>query len=142
MEQAMKHTGRARSMGIGLLMGGLTSLLVTIGGSMLSAALILKNDLPEEAVGYCSAGIIFFSTYLGAQLAAAQIKHRRLYVYSLSALIYFGCLLSMTALFFGGQYQGVAVTGLVVLAGWGVCVLTGRGGQKRRPAHKVKIKRR
>lgn len=127
-----KVTGKAMSMPGGLAMGGLVSLAVTIVGSVLTANLILREVIEADSVGYCSVAILLLSSVLGARIAVKSIKHRRLYVCALSAAIYYAVLLSITALFFGGQYRGMGVTALVVMAGAGTVALMGTGGKSNR----------
>lgn len=127
-----KVTGTASSMPGGLAMGGAVSLLVTLGGSGIFGYLISKEILPETATGYCAMTVIFLSAVLGAAMSASRIKRRRLFVCAVSGMIYYGLLLSMTALFFGGQYQGILVTGLLILGGCGTVVLLGMR-QKKSP---------
>ena len=94
-----KVTGTAMSMPAGLALGGLASLAVTVAGSVLAAHLILKERIPESGVGYCSLFILLLSSVLGAAISVNRIKRRRLYVCALSAAVYYGILLSITALF-------------------------------------------
>ena len=137
-----KVTGTAMSMPAGLALGGLASLAVTVAGSVLAAHLILKERIPESGVGYCSLFILLLSSVLGAAISVNRIKRRRLYVCALSAAVYYGILLSITALFFGGQYQGMGVTALVVTAGSGVVALLGAKGEKTRGKRHSKFKHR
>lgn len=137
-----KVTGTASSMPAGLALGGCVSLTVTILGSILAANLVLRELLPESSVGYCAMIILLVSSYLGATVSVGRIKHRKLYVCVLTGVIYYGLLLAITALFFGGQYQGMGVTALVVAAGCAAAILIGMNGRKRRSNRMHKIKRR
>ena len=98
------------------------------------AALIGGERIPEESVGYGVMVILTLSSFSGAMAAAGRIRRRRLLICLLSAGIYYGILLAMTALFFGGQYSGAGVTALMVLCGAGLAILTGlrdgRGGKR------------
>ena len=130
-----KVTGTASSMPGGLASGAAVSLLATVAGCWFFAYLISIEKLVQSAIGYCAMVIILLSALLGAAVAVRRIKRRRLYVCGLSGLIYYLCLLSMTALFFGGQYQGVGVTALLVLGGAGTAAmlsLKGEGSPRRR----------
>lgn len=125
-----KPTGRASSLAGGLAVGALTAMTVTLCLAAITAKLIEREYLKENAIGYCAMGILAMSSFLGAMTAAAKIKRRRLMICMLSATIYLGLLLSMTGLFFGGQYSGVGVTALMVLCGAGLAILAGLGGQR------------
>lgn len=140
MSSTRKVTGTASSIPAGLALGGFTSLVLTAAGSALTAYLILSEQLPEAAVGYCALMILLLSSAAGAWIAVKRIKHRRLFVCGLSAAVYYGILLSITALFFGGQYQGMGVTALTVLGGAGAVALLGANGTPsgRRWKHKAR----
>lgn len=133
-----KVTGKAMSMPGGLALGGLVSIGITVAGAILSANLVLKEVIPADSIGYCSLVILLLSSMLGAAVAVNRIRHRRLYVCALSAVIYYGTLLGATALFFGGRYQGMGVTALVVLAGAGAVALVGTKQNNSRPRHRRK----
>lgn len=126
-----KVTGTASSMAGGLAVGWLIGLLLTIAGSVLSALLILKEMIGESSIGYCVMFIVVIASALSAGTAVQRVKRRRAYVCILSGLLYYGTLLSMTALFFGGQYHGMGVTALLVAAGCGTVLLLGLKGEGR-----------
>lgn len=132
------RNGRAKSMPAGLAIGAAAELAITIILSAAAAKLMDMGTAKEGSIGYFAVGILLLSSFAGAVIAATNIKRQKMAVCLLSVLIYYAMLLSMTALFFGGQYQGMGVTALVVLCGGAVAVLTvvreGRGavGKKRR----------
>lgn len=125
-----KVTGTASSMPAGLVMAAAASLLLTLGGAALFGVLISKEVLQESSIGYSAMAVILLSAVLGAAVGVGRIKRRRVFVCGLTGLIYYGILLSMTALFFGGQYQGMGVTALLVLGGCGMVALLGLRGEK------------
>lgn len=137
-----KVTGTASSMGGGLAMGALINIGITILGALVCASMLSSERIAESSIGYCSMTIILLSSILGSLTAVAKIKHRRIYVCALSGVIYLGMLLAATALFFGGQYQGIGVSSLLILAGCMATALLGLRGEKTRGAHKVKIRSR
>lgn len=134
-----KVTGNASSMPVGLALGAAVSLLMTLAGAWFFAYLISREILEEVSIGYCAMFIILLSSITGTSAAMGKIKRRRGHVCGLSGLIYFMMLLSMTALFFGGQYHGVGVTALLIMAGSGTVALLGLRGERR--GHRRKIKR-
>ena len=137
-----KVTGTASSMPVGFTMGTLASLIVTFAGAALSGYLISREVLEESSIGYCAMVLILLSAVLGAAIAVGRIKRRRVFVCAISGVIYFGILLSMTALFFGGQYQGTGVTALLVLGGCTLVALLGLRGEKVPKYHKRKFPNR
>lgn len=126
-----KVTGTATTIPMGLTLAALVSLGITAALSALTAWLILGGTLPENAVGYCAMGILLLSAAAGAVTAISRIKRLRFQMGVASGAIYFVCLLIITALFFGGIYDGVGVTALMILCGCGLVILLGNGGQNR-----------
>ena len=118
-----KVTGTAASMPVGIAMGCAVSLLITAAGSILVAKLISDEVLVDTAIGYGAMIILLLAAALGATISAAKVKRLRLQVCLLTGVAYYGALLAVTALFFGGQYQGMGVTALLVLAGTGSAAL-------------------
>ena len=133
-----KVTGTALSMPVGLGLGTLVSLGITGLLSALTAWLILSGKLSEGSVGYCAMVILLVSSAAGAATAIGKIKRRRLQAGLTSGGIYFACLLAATALFFGGSYQGIGVTALMVFCGCTLVILLGPGGQNRAGCRKRK----
>ena len=125
-----KVTGTAVSMPAGIAIGCVVSLLLTLAGSSLVAKLISDEILKDTAIGYGSMLIVLLASALGAVTAISKVKRRYLQVCLLSGVSYYGLLLCITALFFGGQYQGMGVTAMLVLAGVGSVVLLGTKEKK------------
>lgn len=120
-----KPTGRAMSMPAGLAVGGLTSLGVTLAGVAVLAWLIHGERMEMESIGYGILVLLLIASYLGAITAFRKIRRRRMLVCAASGAVYLGSLLCIPALFFGGQYSGIGVTTLLVLAGSGCAGLLG-----------------
>lgn len=112
-----KVTGTAVSMPMGLLIGTAVSLGLTLTGAAVLAKLIETEAVAEIGIGYGTMLILLLASMTGSLMAYAKIKRQRMLVCALNGLIYFLVLLSMTAIFFGGQYAGIPVTALVILAG-------------------------
>lgn len=120
-----KVTGKAMSIPGGIGFSAVISMVITLALSWLVAALVIAGRVGESAIGYGSMVILLLSSYTGAVFAAIKIKHRRMMACLLSGVVYFLCLLTCTALFFGGQYQGVGVSSLLIAAGSITAALTG-----------------
>ena len=125
-----KVTGRSKPMAAGLALGTVVSFLLTLVGAAVIANLILSEKLAEEAVGYGAVVVLLLASAIGAWLSAILVKRRWMLVCLGAGGIYYLLLLSVTALFFGGQYQGMGVTALLVLGGSGAVGLLGLGGKK------------
>ena len=118
-----KVTGTAVTMPVGIGIGCAISMALTALGAGLTAKLISMEVLRENAIGYGAMIIVLLASIGGAGIAVNKVKKRMLQVVVLVGILYYGMLLAMTALFFGGQYQGMGVTALLILAGCGVVVL-------------------
>ena len=129
-----KPTGLASSMPAGLLAGGICALGGTLVISAIIAKLVDMETIPQDKIGYGIMVLLLVCAFLGANVACGKIKRQYLIVSAISAGIYFVILLSITALFFGGQFSGVGVTALLVLCGSLLAALarSRREGRKRR----------
>ena len=131
-----KVTGTAVTMPVGIAIGWGIGIAVTLVGSILVAKLISDEILQSSAIGYGAMLILLLASVLGAVVSIAKVQRRRLQVCLLSGVVYYASLLACTALFFGGQYQGMGVTALVVLAGVGTVVLLGCREKKQKKYRK------
>lgn len=125
-----KVTGTAWGVPAGLAFGGAVSLGITFLMSALTALLVLSGRISSNSIGYCSMVILLLSAAAGAAAAIGRIKRCRFQVCMATGLVYYGCLLGTTALFFGGIYHGMGVTALMVLCGIGLVALLGSGAGK------------
>lgn len=130
-----KVTGKASSVPGGLAIGWGCSMVVTLIGSMIVAAMLDRRIMDMDSIGYGTMLILLLASMFGAAFAVHRIKKQRMMVSMLAGIAYYLTLLAVTALFFGGQYEGMAVTGLVVLGGSMAAALIGLR-QKRGPARK------
>lgn len=128
-----KVTGKAAALPVGIGIGVLASLAVTLLGSALAAYLIHSEKIGENTIGGSAMVILAAASVIGALVACQRVKRMRVQVSMITGAAYYITLLAMTALLFGGQYDGMGVTALVVLAGCGVSALLGvRGGKGRK----------
>lgn len=137
-----KPTGRAATIPIGLLTGGVAALLSTLTLSAVLAKLMEGEVLPSEYIGYGVMIMLLVSAFSGSAIACKRVKRQYLLTAALSGVAYVLMLLSMTALFFGGQYSAVGVTILLVFCGslLAAMLFSGKGtGRKKR---KPKVKNR
>ena len=112
-----KTKGTAKAIPLGLAIGGLVSLIVTLAGAAALSYLVLSEAVGEQGIGYGSMAILLLGSVLGTWTAVSSIKKQRLQVSLMSAAVYYLLLIGITALFFGGQFSGMLVTGLVILIG-------------------------
>lgn len=123
MHQKIKLKGRATAIPVGLAVGGIISLIITLAGAAATAHLVLNERIGENGIGYASIVILLLGSVMGAWGAFSCIKKQRLQICLLSAATYYLLLLAITALFFGGQYQGMGVTAVVILIGGAIVAL-------------------
>lgn len=126
------RTGKTQSIPAGLSLGAGVSVAVTISVIAILGTMIEREDLAWENVGYGIMLLLFLAAFLGSKTAWWSIRRQKLMICILSGLVYYGILLSVTALFFGGQYEAVLVTGGMILSGSGAAALTGRGNNARK----------
>lgn len=119
------YTGRTLSVPAGMGIGLGVSLIITAASIALLAKLLDTEKLAWENVGYGIMIMLLIASFLGAQAAYRKIKRQRLQICLMTGALFFAVLLSMTALFFGGQYEGVLPIFLLILAGSGSAGLLG-----------------
>ena len=123
MRISKKMTGRASAIPVGLAIGALVSLVITIAGAATTAYLLSAEKIGQGSIGYAAMLIAVLAGAMGAWGAFSAIKRRRLQICMLSGVVYYSILLAMTALFFGGRYRGMGVTLLCILVGCGIVAL-------------------
>ena len=142
MANSMKATGRAVSIPAGIGIGTLCALGWSVLGAMLTALLVTKEVVAEQAIGYGALIILVSAAFLTAKISYHKIKHRQAMVTAVSGCTYFLCLLAINALFFGGQYSGVGVTVGAILAGSVSALLLGNRQRRGKPHRTYKIPKR
>ena len=131
MQWRQKSSGRASSVPGGLAAGAGVSAVTTAIMTAVLAWMLNQETIAWEMVGYWILAMIMLSAFLGSAIACRRIRRQKLMVCFMSALVYWGMLLSITALFFGGQYEAVGVTGLLVTGGSVCAALLGIGKGRR-----------
>lgn len=116
-----------------IALGTAISMGVSLLGAGLAGYLLNRQTMGEGSIPAAALVITALASALGSWLAAARAKRMRVQVCLLTGLVYFLILLSMTALFFDGRYQGLAVGAGVILAGSAMpclAMLKGKKNQK------------
>ena len=133
-----KATGRASSMPIGVLAGGTCAFAGTMLTSAVLAKLVDMEIIPQDKIGYGIMVLLLLCAFLGANEACRRVKRQYLIVSAISAGFYYSMLLSVTALFFGGQYCGMGVTAVLVLCGSLLAVFLRSGNREGRKRRKIR----
>ena len=133
----VKLKGRASSLVGGILWGIGFSYCAMVFMAMILAFLIHMGYFAPEKIGYGVMMILMVSSLIGAVSAQTMIKHRKLLVCLVNGTGYFATLLLTTALFFGGQYEAVGETALLVLCGSVVAGMIGLPSRKMKNGRNI-----
>jgi len=123
MTTTIKHNGKAKSIPGGMAIATAVSMITTFLLSGLIAYGLHTEKMTWEQAGYWIMGMLFSASFLGSKCAYAAIKHQRGLLAVMHGVIYWGMLLCLTALFFGGQFSAVWETGGIITAGCGTSLL-------------------
>ena len=138
----LKQNGKMKRDSVvgGLTVGAVTSVAVTLCCAAVSAAMISTGKIGENVTSYISIGILLLATLIGTLTASAGVQDKKLYTGLAIAAIYFILLLSMTALFFDGQYERITVTSFVLLLGaiGGAYLRIGKGSSGKCRMRRIK----
>ena len=118
-----KPIGKKASVPAGLVTGILTSLGFLFLGASILAWMINKEMLEKKATGYGVMMLLIVASYMGCKVGYIRIKEKRRIISGMVGVVLMLILLSVTALFFDGQYSGVGVTLMQILCGCGLAVL-------------------
>lgn len=132
--------GTALPMTFGIVLGTAVSLLITVLLAAILTWLCLEEKVDGDSLGYYVMCILLISSMFGAVLAAVRIKRRRMLVCIVTGAAYFMALLGITAVFFGGIYKGVGVTGILVMMGSAIAGMLGFVKSKRSDKHYKKYR--
>lgn len=135
-----KVTGKAMSLPGGIGTGVGIAVLVSLAGALVTAWLVDGSYLPETGFGYGAMVTLLLASGIGAGTAAGLVKHRRLIVCLVTGGVYILLLIGLTAFCFGGQYQGVVPTLLLVAGGSIAAALLGNVGQGNRTPGRHKFR--
>ncbi len=123
----------AGAIGIGVAV----SFLLTLVGAAVLAMLVEQGTVAQNGMGGGAMVILVLCAAMGALAATLLFPGKRLAVCGLTALGYYLSLLAMTALLFGGQYEGMGVTALMILLGGALTVLPVFFGKGRKKGPKI-----
>ncbi len=130
-------TEKPRSSCKTLAYGAGICLLTTLLSAAVYSWMLSKQYLQETSFGHTIMAILMLSSTIGCYLGSKTQAKAKWQVCLGISMIYYLILLSITAFFFSGQYQGFLVTGAVILCGSALAFLAGKG---RSTGSKLKIK--
>ena len=137
-----KQTGRAVSMPRGLLTGLMYAFLVILIGCLITAKLIDTEIIHQNQIGYAVMVILLTAAWTDGTVSYHRIKRQKLLVSILSGTCLYCLLLSITAVIFGGQYDGAGETALLILCGSLLSVILKPNRKTGRKVRKLKIQNR
>ena len=133
MTTTIKHNGKAKSIPGGMAIATAVSMITTFLLSGLIAYGLHIEKMTWEQAGYWIMGMLFSASFLGSKCAYAAIKHQRGLLAVMHGVIYWGMLLCLTALFFGGEFGAVWETACIIGAGCGTAgLISGPERKKQR----------
>lgn len=112
-----QHSGKAVSVPKGLGLSLAVNIALTAALCMITASLVALNKIEWYRVGYCIMFMLLFVSYIGAKTAISAIKTQFFMIALMSGILYWLFLLSVTALFFGGNYSSIPETAALIAAG-------------------------
>lgn len=135
-KRSVKESGVSipKAIGYSLIVSMITSLL----GILAAAYLIYNEIIIQENMGVVVTVVLLLSSAASAITAINTAKRMRLQMSLLSGVAYYLLLLSVTALFFGGEYSGIVLTAVTILASCGIVAIGDMFVNKRGKSFKVK----
>ena len=135
----MKHkTGKRAPVPAGLAWGALASAVTTVLGAGMIAKLAGGEILEEGKLDYAAMVLVILASWTGSLVSYGAVGRGRLPICLASGAVYFGLLIILTAVCFGGRYSGVAPTALLIFCGSMLGVF--RGLREKRGGKRPKIK--
>ena len=120
--------------------GTIAGILLLVGSAALLSTLVLNGGIPEAKISYCALGVIILAAFFAAMIARKKAGERKNAVCILTGVALFCILLLTTASLYGGQYNGVGETGLLILCGSLLPILMRRNSSKKKKAGSRMVK--
>jgi len=122
--------------------GAAVSLITSVGCAAICAAAISYDIIHQRDIGYCAVFIILISSMCAGLISAGSDRDKRMYIGMLASILYAVELLLITMLFFGGEYQGIPITVIVIVTGYVLSIMVSKKGMKQRKSMRRKKYRR
>ena len=137
-----RKSGTAKSLPVGFALGFCCSLAVTLCASAITAYFIHTEKMDQTQIGYASIITLILAAAAGSMITKQAIKTKPLLACGGTALLYYIGLLGVTALFFGGQYQGMGTTAICILIGASItAILSGMKKSTAKTRKKIHLSR-
>ncbi len=122
---------------VSIAIGTAVGMIGALSGAAVLTTMILNGKIGESSMRYGCLAVLAVSAILGSLIAALTANERKFIAATATGASMFAVLISCTALFFGGQYSGIAVT-LLLTVGIGLCVGMISSKKKGRSFKRVK----
>jgi len=132
MAEIRKSTGKAKSIPGGLAMSGLISMVITFVLCAAIAGFLEAEKITWTHAGYWIMGMLYLSSFVGSKFAVMFIKRQKLTIIIMTSILYWGLLLCLTALFFGGDFSAIWETAGIIAAGAGSAALISFPSRKKK----------
>lgn len=107
----------ATSIPVGISWGLTFGFSIILLGSITIAKLLDTKVIQWNQAGYWIMFMLLTASFSGAQITAGKIKRKYLQISFVFGFVLWVILLGLTAIFFGGQYSGAAVTAGLIITG-------------------------
>lgn len=97
--------------------GTVISTIVMLIGAIVITLLVSNELISDQSMDYGVLALTMLSAILGCSVSNVVAKRRLLIVSVCTAVTFLLVLISITAIFYGGQYSAIPVTALVILGG-------------------------
>lgn len=138
----MQNQTNRRSLPVGLVLGWLAAIGVTMAVAVAATGLIAKERAGESVASTAAVAAMLFASFAGAMVAASSVGNRRLIVCLASGGIYLLTLICCHALLFQGKYVGLPGSALTIMGSCLVAGLLGVRSKQPRNRHGNRRKRR
>ena len=129
----MNRTGKIKTVPAGLAIAASASMITTLIFTAMIANFLNTEKITWEQAGYWIMGMLFAASFIGGKVGISAIGHQQFMISAMTGFVYWGMLLCITALFFGGFFDAVGVTAGIIGAGsCSAALLTKPISQKRR----------
>lgn len=134
-----KQSGRAPSAGKAFARGISTATAMAFLGAAVLAKLLDMEIVMMEKTGYGIMLIHLVSVFAGTKMTLGKAGREGALAAGITGGAYYLLLLAINSLFFGGSFEGLGVTALLVVLGSAAAILTEKKGSGRKGRRRYKI---
>ena len=132
-------TMRMKAIGIGLVVGS----IVTVFAALMTSALIYAEKIEEDKVVYGITISLILGSFMGASASALKTDEKKMIICIISGAMYLITLLCLTACFFGGRYENVRGTIILVMGSTmasALIAMRSRRNNTKLPTRRVRLR--